>query len=111
MMRRDRARAQQHEADEELRTIKRNCRGGADGDEVLMADEKVPARRPNVPLEQPPTGGSILGETQERFQSRLNTGTIIDNTLEAEAYRLYMEEMERLAEAIRKERTCGRQAR
>ena len=33
-----------------------------------MADEKLPARRPNVPLEQPPTGGSILGKTQERFQ-------------------------------------------
>jgi len=74
-----------------------------------MGDEKLPARQPNVPLEQPPTGGSILGRLKSAFRSRLNTGTIIDNTVEAEAYRLYMEEMERLAEAIeKKERAVGK---
>ena len=62
-----------------------------------------------MPLEQPPTGGSILGRLKSAFRSRLNTGTIIDNTPEAKAYRLYMEEMDRLAEAIeKKERAVGK---
>ena len=62
MMRRDRARAQQHEAEAELRTIKKKLPWWRrfSGGEALMADEKLPARQPNVPLEQPPTGGSIL---------------------------------------------------
>ena len=74
-----------------------------------MADEKLPARQPDMQLEQRPAGASMLGRLKSAFRSRLNTRTIIDNTVEAETYRLYMEEMDRLAEAIeKKERAVGK---
>ena len=44
----------------------------------------------------------FLGRIKSAFRSRLNRRTILDNTAEAEAYRLYLEELERLPEAMLK---------
>lgn len=67
-----------------------------------MADEKLPAKKDTLSLPEAPSGGSIFGRIKSAFRSRLNTRTIHDNRIEAEAYRRYLEEMERLPEAMLK---------
>ena len=67
-----------------------------------MADEKLPARTKTPGLPEVPQSSSLLGRIKSAFRSRLNRRTILDNTAEAEAYRLYLEELERLPEAMLK---------
>ena len=56
-------------------------------------------------LPEVPQSSSFLGRIKSAFRSRLNRRTILDNTAEAEAYRLYLEELERLPEAkLKKDR-------
>jgi len=67
-----------------------------------MADEKLPARTQTPGLPEVPQSSSFLGRIKSAFRSRLNKRTILDNTAEAEVYRLYLEELERLPEAMLK---------
>jgi hypothetical protein len=67
-----------------------------------MADEKLPARTQTPGLPEVPQSSSLLGRIKSAFRSRLNRRTILDNTPEAEVYRLYLEELERLPEAMLK---------
>ena len=70
-----------------------------------MAGEKLPARTQTPGLPEVPQSSSLLGRIKSAFRSRLNRRTILDNTAEAEAYRLYLEELERLPEAkLKKDR-------
>jgi len=69
-----------------------------------MSDNKLPTRhRPSaVEPSSPARENSIVGKIASAFMSRLNTKTIRDGTTEAEAHRLYIEELERLAHSIAK---------
>ena len=73
-----------------------------------MGDEKLPSQYDKSALERAASRQSLLGRVKSAFRARLNTGTILDNLTEAEAYRLYTEELERLAEAkLKKDRAVA----
>jgi hypothetical protein len=69
-----------------------------------MSDNKLPARQKPSAIEpgSPARETSIFGKIASAFISRLNTKTIRDGTTEAEAHRLYIEELERLAHSKEK---------
>jgi hypothetical protein len=70
--------------------------------EVAMADEKLPAKKDAFPLPETASGHSIVTRITSAFRARLFTRTIVENTRAAEAYRLNLEEQERLVDAILK---------
>jgi len=76
-----------------------------------MSDNKLPTRhRPSaVEPSSPAREKSIVGKIASAFMSRLNTKTIRDGTTEAEAHRLYIEELERLAHSIAKKERAAAQ--
>jgi hypothetical protein len=69
-----------------------------------MSDNKLPARQRPSAIEpgSPARETSIFNKIASAFKSRLNTKTIRDGTTEAEAHRLYIEELERLAHSKEK---------
>ena len=69
-----------------------------------MTDNKLSARQKSSAIEpgSPARGTSIFGKIASAFKSRLNTKTIRDGTTEAEAHRLHIEELERLAHSKEK---------